>query len=304
MLSHEDPQLAPAKKCGYTLIPARVAALKLMPHAEAHVPVNPDVKRVIPSIKNGPDEGGVLELNDLYMVMLNGEYTTPKTFPHQFIRSSSLEFEPFFKFIKNPTRYHHPSFPNSFNRSLVKHVMSDIDSLRYMLNQMIGFASVLLGSQEPQDAEQTWLFTATTAMLIAPAANGIKMLTGFVSRLRAMILPKTIPEHLRKPIITAPIQSQDIWDIPTAILTPALDALLAAKAKSSFFRGRGRAARGSSYAAYGNASQQSGRGRGGRGRGGYNNNNQYNNNNNRGGGRRNNHNNNKKGSGKKNDKKD
>ena len=299
MLSHEDPQLAKAKKCGYTLIPARVAALKLIPHAETHVTVSPDVKRAIPSIKNGPDEGGMLQLNDLFMVMLNGEYTAPKTFPLQLIRSGSLTFEPYFKFIKNPTKYHHPSFPNSFNRSLVKHVMSDIDTLRHMLNQMIGFASVLLGSQDPQDAEQTYLFTATTAMLIAPAASGIKMLTGFVSRLRAMILPKTIPEHLRKPIITAPIQSQDIWDVPTAILTPALDALLAAKTRSSFFRGRGRAARGSSYAAYGNAFQQSGRGRGGRGRGGFNN--QNNNNNNRGG-RRNN--NNKKGSAKKSEKKD
>ena len=93
------------------------------------------------------------------------------------------------------------------------------------------------------------------------------MLLGFVSRLRAIILPKTIPEHLRKPLIAAPVQSNDIWDVPSTLLSPALDAINSAKTSGQFFRGRGRAARGSSFAASGSGFQQPGRGRGGRGRG-------------------------------------
>ena len=101
MVSHEDPAFDKAKKCGYTLIPARVAALRLMPHAESHVTVSPDVRRVLPNVQKGPDEGGMITLNDMFMVMFNGQFTAPKVFPLQLIRSNCLTFEPYFKLIGN-----------------------------------------------------------------------------------------------------------------------------------------------------------------------------------------------------------
>ena len=244
------------------MAPAKIAALRLMPHAEAHVPLSADVKALLPIAKEGPDEGGIIQLSNLFMLMFNGQMRTPKPFPLQQLRSGCLTSEPYLKFIGLPTKFYHPSFPNSFNKGLTKHVTSDIFNLRHMLNQILSYASVLLADQ----GEGSYAFNATSVLLIGPAATGVKMLSGMVSRLRAIIVPRTVPEHLRKPLVDAPIQSNDIWDVPQTLLAPVLEHLVTAKA-STFFRGRGRAARGGSNAPSGSAFQQSGRGRGGRGRG-------------------------------------
>ena len=133
---------------------------------------------------------------------------------------------------------------------------------------MIGYAAVLLADQ----GEGTYTFNATSVLLLGPAASGVKMLLGFVARLRAIILPKNVPEHLRKPLIDAPVLSNNIWEVPTALLNPVLEFLINNKNSGQFFCGRGRAARGSSHAPSGSSYQQPGRGRGGRGRGGNQNN--------------------------------
>ena len=265
---------AKATKCGWKMVPAKAAALRLMPHAEAHVPVSADVKALLPIAKDGPDEGGIIELSDLFMGMFNGQMLTPKPFPLQQLRSGCLNSAPYFKLIGLPTKFYHASFPNSFNKGLTKHVLSDIYNLRQMLNQMLGYAAVLIADQ----GEGTYTFNATSVLLIGPAATGVKMLTGFISRLRAIIVPRSVPDHLRKPLVDAPIQSNDIWDVPQSVLSPVLEHLVINKSSGQFFRGRGRAARGSSNASSGSSYQQPGRGRGGRGRGGrgYNNNNRRN----------------------------
>ena len=262
------------------MIPAQAAALRLMPHAESHVPVSPLVKMHLPIVVDGPDEGGMIELSDLFMGMFNGQMLTPKPFPLQLLRSGCLTSAPYFKLIGLPTIFYHGSFPNSFNRSITKNVMHDITTMRHMLNQLIGYAAVLLANQD----EGTYTFNATSVLMLGPVASGVKMLLGFVSRLRAIILPKNVPEHLRKPIIDAAVLSNNIWDVPTALLTPVLDYLINNKNSGQFFRGRGRAARGSSNASSGSSYQQPGRGRGGRGRGGrgFNNNNNNRRNRNRG----------------------
>ena len=155
---------------------------------------------------------------------------------------------------------------------------------------MLGYAAVLIADQ----GEGTYTFNATSVLLIGPAATGVKMLTGFISRLRAIIVPRSVPDHLRKPLVDAPIQSNDIWDVPQSVLSPVLEHLITNKSSGQFFRGRGRAARGGSNAPSGSSYQQSGRGRGGRGRG----------NNNRGNNNKRNKNKNKKSSGDNSNKKE
>ena len=78
------------------MVPADISRLRIMPHAEAHVTVSPHVKALIPIVVDGPDEGGMIQLDDLFMVMLNGQYVAPKAFPLQLLRTDCTVFTPIF----------------------------------------------------------------------------------------------------------------------------------------------------------------------------------------------------------------
>ena len=54
------------------MVPAEANSLRIMPHAEAHVEVAPLVKKLLPIVEDGPDDGGMVILDDMFMIMLNG----------------------------------------------------------------------------------------------------------------------------------------------------------------------------------------------------------------------------------------